>query len=137
MMPFTAAKLGTVQGSAIMVDAIVEAANQASLISNIGFTAAHQQLIYDVSSAFYANAAALARVSNAVQSLKNAVSVQVAAENRMKRGVGTAVEAAQARQADCKLKGELRHPRDPHCAAIVDGCQKAFPKALWFEFLKY
>jgi outer membrane protein len=53
-------------------DAIVEAANQASVISNIGFTAAHQQLIYDVSSAFYANAAARARVGNAVQSLKNA-----------------------------------------------------------------
>jgi outer membrane protein len=42
-------------------DAIVEAANQASVISNIGFTADHQKLIYDVSSAFYANAAARAR----------------------------------------------------------------------------
>jgi outer membrane protein len=43
--------------------ALVEAANQASVISNIGFTAAHQQLIYDVSLAFYANAAARARVA--------------------------------------------------------------------------
>jgi outer membrane protein TolC len=85
-------------------DAIVEAANQASVISNIGFTAAHQQLIYDVSSAFYANAAARARVGNAVQSLKNAESVQVAAEDRMKRGVGTAIETAQARQATAQAR---------------------------------
>ncbi len=56
--------------------AVVEAANQASVISNIGFTAAHQQLIYDVSLAFYANAATRARVGNAVQSLKDAESVQ-------------------------------------------------------------
>ncbi|MFZ3327756.1 MAG: TolC family protein, partial [Methylocella sp.] len=85
-------------------DAIVEAANQASVISNIGFTAAHQQLIYDVSSAFYANAAARARVGNAVQSLKNAQSAQVAAEDRMKKGTGTAIEAAQARQATAQAR---------------------------------
>jgi outer membrane protein len=84
--------------------AVVEAASQASVISNIGFTAAHQQLIYDVSSAFYANAAARARVGNAVQSLKNAESVQVAADDRMKRGIGTAIEAAQARQATAQAR---------------------------------
>src|SRR5271166_635277 len=33
--------------------AIVEAAKQASVASNIAFTAAHQQVIYDVSVAFY------------------------------------------------------------------------------------
>jgi outer membrane protein len=84
--------------------AVVEAASQASVISNIGFTAAHQQLIYDVSLAFYANAAARARVGNAVQSLKNAESVQAAAEDRMKRGIGTAIEAAQARQATAQAR---------------------------------
>ena len=84
--------------------ALVEAANQASVISNIGFTAAHQQLIYDVSLAFYANAAARARVGNAVQSLKNAESVQAATEDRMKRGIGTAIEVAQARQATAQAR---------------------------------
>lgn len=84
--------------------AVVEAASQASVISNIGFTAAHQQLIYDVSSAFYANAAARARVGNAVQSLENAKSVQAAAEDRMKRGIGTVVEVAQARQATAQAR---------------------------------
>ncbi|WP_213959125.1 TolC family protein [Variovorax sp. dw_954] len=79
--------------------AIVEAAKQASLVSNIAFTAAHQQVIYDVSLAFYANAAARTRLATATQSLKNTESVQAAAEDRRKHGIGTVVEVAQARQA--------------------------------------
>ncbi|MGJ7507479.1 TolC family protein [Variovorax sp. GT1P44] len=79
--------------------AIVEAAKQASLISNIAFTAAHQQVIYDVSLAFYANAAARTRLATATQSLKNAQAVQAAAEDRYKHGIGTVIEVAQARQA--------------------------------------
>ena len=79
--------------------AVVEAANQASVISNIAFTAAHQQLIYDVSVAFYANAAAQARVATASESLKNARTVEAAADDRYKHGIGTVIEVAQARQA--------------------------------------
>jgi Outer membrane efflux protein len=53
-------------------ESIIEAAKQASVISNIAFTAALQQVIYDVSVAFYLNAAARARAATAAQSLKNA-----------------------------------------------------------------
>jgi outer membrane protein TolC len=69
------------------------------VISNIAFTAAHQEVIYDVSLAFYAHAAAYARLATARQSLENARAVQGAADDRYKRGVGTVVEATQARQA--------------------------------------
>lgn len=79
--------------------AVIEAAKQASLISNIAFTAAHQQVIYDVSLAFYANAAARTRLATATQSLKNSQAVQAAAEDRHKHGIGTVIEVAQARQA--------------------------------------
>ena len=79
--------------------AVVEAANQTSVISNIAFTAAHQQLIYDVSVAFYTHAAAQARVATASASLKNAEVVQAAAEDRYKHGISTVIEVAQARQA--------------------------------------
>jgi outer membrane protein len=79
--------------------AVVEAAKQASVVSNIAFTAVHQQLIYAVSTAFYANAAAQARVHTAQASLGNAQAVQAAAEDRYKHGVGTVMETAQARQA--------------------------------------
>ena len=78
--------------------AIIDAAKQASVIANIAFTAAHQQLIYNVSLAFYAHAAARARLATATQSLTNAKTVQAAAEDRYKHGIGTAIEVAQARQ---------------------------------------
>jgi outer membrane protein len=79
--------------------ALVDVAKQGSAISNIAFTAAHQQVIYNVSLAFYANAAARARRASAVESLRDAEEVQTAAQNRYKQGIGTVVEVAQARQA--------------------------------------
>jgi len=78
--------------------AVVDAARQESVIANIAFTAAHQQLIFAVTQAFYANAAAQARVRTATQSLADARAVQAAAEDRYKHGVGTVIEVAQTRQ---------------------------------------
>jgi len=85
--------------------AVVSAAKQVSTMANIGFTAAHQQVIYRVSLAFYSHAAALAHVSTADKALVNAQQVQSAAEARYAHGVGTTVEVAQARQAtaQCQL----------------------------------
>ena len=78
--------------------AVVDAAKQGSVISNIAFTAVHQQLIYSVSLAFYNHAAAQARLATVTQSLRNAHDVQAAAEDRYKHGIGTVTEIAQARQ---------------------------------------
>jgi outer membrane protein TolC len=79
--------------------AALDGAKQASVISNIGFTAAHQTLIYRVSLAFYADAAARARQTAALQTLRDALAVQAAADARYAHGEGTVVEAAQAHQA--------------------------------------
>jgi outer membrane protein len=84
--------------------ALVEVAKQGSAISNIAFTAAHQQVIYNVSLAFYANAAARAHRATAMESLTNAEEVQAAAEDRYKRGIGTVVEVAQAKQATAEAQ---------------------------------
>jgi outer membrane protein TolC len=84
--------------------AVVDAARQGSAISNIAFTASHQRLIHDVSVAFYEHAAAQARQTAAVQSLKNAQDVQAAAESRLRQGTGTVIEVAQARQATAQAK---------------------------------
>jgi outer membrane protein TolC len=84
--------------------AVVESARQASVVSNIAFTASHQQLIYDVSVAFYAYAAAQAGLETASASLKNADAVRAAAEDRYKHGIGTLIEVAQARQAVAQAK---------------------------------
>ena len=79
--------------------AVVDAAKQASAISNIAFTEVHQQLIYNVTLAFYAHAAAQTRLTTALQSMKNAQVVQAAAADRYKHGIGTVMETAQARQS--------------------------------------
>jgi len=78
---------------------LVDAVQEASLISNIAFTATHQQLIYTVAVAFYRYAAARSRLTAASQSLKNSQAIQAAAEDRYKQGIGTVVEVAQARQS--------------------------------------
>jgi outer membrane protein len=86
--------------------ALVDAAKQGSVISNIAFTAAHQQVIYNVSLAFYANAAARARFASAGESLRDAEEVESAAQSRYKQGIGTVVEVAQARQATAQARLE-------------------------------
>jgi outer membrane protein len=78
--------------------AVVDAAKQGSVISNITFTAAHQQLIYSVALAFCNHTAAQARLHTTTQSLKNAQNVQAAAEDRHKHAIGTITEVDQARQ---------------------------------------
>jgi len=82
----------------------VQATKQASIISNIAFNAVHQQIIYDVSVAFYANSAARARAATASQSLKDAQDVEAAANDRYKNALGTVVEVSQAHQATAQAK---------------------------------
>jgi outer membrane protein TolC len=84
--------------------AILDVAKHASVISNIGFTAAHQNLIYRVSLAYYADAAARARQTTAGQTLNDAQKVQAAADARYAHGEGTVVEAAQAHQATAQAE---------------------------------
>ena len=104
-------------------DANVAAADQLSVIANIGFTAAHQQLIYRVALAYYTHMAARARVATADKALQNARAVQEAAEARYAHGVGTVVEVAQARQGTAQ--GELAqvqangHAQDTYVALLA------------------
>ena len=82
----------------------VEAASQASVMANIGFTAVHQQVIFDVSIAFYAYQAAHARIVTTRQGLDNAEAILAAAQSRYKHGVGTVIEVAQANQNRAQAK---------------------------------
>jgi outer membrane protein len=84
--------------------ALLDAARQASIVSDIGFTAAHQDLIYRVSLAFYADAAARARQTTTKQALDDAQAIEAAADARYAHGEGTVVEAAQARQATAQAE---------------------------------
>ncbi|WP_323991655.1 TolC family protein [Nguyenibacter sp. L1] len=80
-------------------DAIIDATRQDQVASNVLFTGAHQKLIYDVALAFYAHAAADARLVLVRQALDNAKQVEAAAEARLRQGQGTVVDTSQARQA--------------------------------------
>ncbi len=84
--------------------AVLEAAQQISIGANIAFTAAHQQVIYNVSLAYFADAAARSRVEIADRSLKNAQAVEAAAQARFKHGIGTVMETAQASQATAQAR---------------------------------
>ena len=84
--------------------ALNNSATQGSVAANIAFTAAHQQVIYDVSIAFYIHSAAQARVDTAARSLQNARDVQLAAEERYGHDIGTVIEVAQARQATAQAQ---------------------------------
>jgi outer membrane protein len=86
--------------------ALVDVAKQGSVISNIAFTAAHQQVIYNVSLAFYANAAARERFASAGEALRDAEEVESAAQSRYNQGFGTVVEVAQTRQATAEAQLE-------------------------------
>ena len=85
-------------------NAVVSQAEQASVIANIGFTAAHQQLIYRVALAYYIHMAARARVGTAERALRNAREVQAAAESSRAHGVGTIVQEAQASQGTAQAE---------------------------------
>jgi outer membrane protein TolC len=85
--------------------AVISAAEQRSIIANIGFTAVHQQLIYKVALAYYTHMAAQMRVGTTEKAMRNAKEVRAAAESRYAQGVGTIVEVAQARQGTAQ--GEL------------------------------
>lgn len=76
----------------------LDAARQLSVAANVAFTSIHQQVIHDVSIAYYAYEAANARERTAQQALDNADGILAAARARQKQGVGTVVEVAQATQ---------------------------------------
>jgi outer membrane protein TolC len=106
-------------------DGVVGATKQVSTIANIAFTAAHQQIIYQVSLAYYAHTAALARAATAHTALDNARSIEAAADARYAQGIGNVVEAAQAHQitaqnglADIRARGHADNTYMSLIAAI-------------------
>ena len=76
---------------------IVGAAKKLTNASNIAFTGAHQQVIYTVSIAYYAYAAAIERHQTAIKAMTNAKAIEAAAEARYNHDQGTVIEVAQTR----------------------------------------
>ncbi|HEY2540693.1 MAG TPA: TolC family protein [Stellaceae bacterium] len=87
--------------------AAVEAAGQLSIAGNVAFTAAHQQLIYNVARAYFTLDGADAAVRAARQGLGDAQVVQQSAEALFSRGLDTIVDVQLARRATAQAQYDL------------------------------
>ena len=83
---------------------IVDSIRKLSNVSNIGFTSAHQQIIYAVSVAYYTYVGAIQRHHTALEALANAKDIEAAAEARYKQGEGTVIETAQTRDLTARAQ---------------------------------
>lgn len=88
-------------------EALIRAARQAQLATNVLFTGVHQKIIYSVTTAFYTHAAASTRAQLLQTALENAEHVQAAAEARLKQGQGTIMDVTQARQITAQVNLRL------------------------------
>jgi outer membrane protein len=87
--------------------AAVEAAGQLSIAGNVAFTAAHQQLIFNVARAYFMLDGADAALRGARQGLADAKAVQQSAEALFGRGLDTIVDVQLARRATAQAQYDL------------------------------
>ena len=87
--------------------AAVEAAGQLSIAGNVAFTAAHQQLIFNVARAYFTVDGADAAVRAARQALADAQVVQQSAEALFGRGLDTIVDVQLARRGTAQAQYDL------------------------------
>jgi len=81
-----------------------EAAHYLSSVANFSFNVVHQQLAFNVTSAYYAYGAAMQREKIADQALTNTQAILRAAQARRKNGLATSVEVAQAQQLVAQMQ---------------------------------
>src|SRR5215831_959363 len=87
--------------------AAVGAAGQLSIAGNVAFTAAHQQLIFNVARAYFTLDGADAALRGARQGLADAKVVQQSAESLFGRGLDTIVDAQLARRGTAQAQYDL------------------------------
>src|SRR5262249_5029986 len=87
--------------------AAVEAAGQLSIAGNVAFTAAHQQLVFNVARAYFTWDGADAALRAARQALADAKLVQQSAEALFGRGLNTIVDVQLARRGTAQAQYDL------------------------------
>lgn len=87
-------------------ESLIKESKHVAIAANILFNGAHQEVIFEVSHAYYAYGAAMQRTVFAAKAFHNAEIIQTAVEARAAQGLSTSMEAAQARQA--VAQAELR-----------------------------
>lgn len=83
-------------------DAARQVAREANTGANIAFQGAHQQVIFEVASAFYRYNAARADTRIARARVEDAATLRAIADARREEGLGTVVDVAQTRQIEAR-----------------------------------
>src|SRR5215813_1983625 len=98
--------------------AAVEAAGQISIAGNVAFTAAHQQLIFNVARAYFTLDGTDAALRAARQGLADAKVVQQSAEALFGRGLDTIVDVQLARRGTAQAQYDLAQAESAQHDAI-------------------
>jgi outer membrane protein len=86
----------------------VLAAKNLLLAANLGFNARHQEIVFNVQSAFYEYCKARGRIDVAQSALNSALNVQQAVEERYKDGLATAPDVSQSQQQAASATFDLQ-----------------------------
>ena len=87
--------------------ALVDAAQAQAMAANVGFNAKHQQIVFQVTRAFYTLTAARGKVAAERAGLDAARSLEEAATARKQRGLATLPEVLQAQEETARAAYEL------------------------------
>jgi outer membrane protein TolC len=98
--------------------ATLEEAHQGSIAANASFTAAHQQLMFNVARAYFTLDAAGAGVDAAQQALADAQVLQQAAEAQFGRGLATSVSVQIARRGTAQARFDLSQANSARQSAL-------------------
>ena len=88
-------------------EATVASAKETLLIANVGFNAAHQTVVFEVTRLFYLYNVARQKVAVARDVLRSAHMVRQAALAKVQNGLGTRTDLLQAEQADAQAAFDL------------------------------
>ena len=87
--------------------ALVDAAKERLMMANVGFNAAHQQIVFEVTRSFYAFGNAREQVAVAMSALRAATTVEQAVKARLDHGLAIKPEWLQAQQQTAQFEYQL------------------------------
>ena len=92
-------------------EATVASAKEMLLMANVGFNAAHQKVVFEVTRLFYAYNVVRQKVAVAQDTLQSARIVRQAAQAKVQNGLGTQTDLLQAEEADAQAAFDLETAR--------------------------
>ena len=92
-------------------EATVASAKETLLMANVGFNAAHQKVVFQVTRLFYTYNVVRQKVAVAQDTLQSARIVRQAAQAKVQNGLGTQTDLLQAEEADAQAAFDLETAR--------------------------